>query len=79
MEIQMTNLQSQTIALIATSPLAQHVCFMLLICVYFQPPPIKLSQLVIASHKAQFFEHYRLYEVTHKAERVSEDNIMFLA
>lgn len=74
----MTHLQSQTIALKATSPLAQHVCFVLLVCVYFQPPPIKHSRLVTASHKAQFFERYRLYEVTYKAERVSEDN-MFLA
>lgn len=63
----MTHLQSQTIAVIVTSPLAQQVYFMLLVCVYFKPPPIKHSQLVTASHKAQFFERCRLYEVTHKA------------
>lgn len=68
MEIQMTHLQSQTIALIVTSPLAQQVYFMLLVCVYFiKPPPIKHSQLVTASHKAQVLERCRLYEVTHKA------------
>lgn len=39
MEIQMTHLQSQTIALIVTSPLAQQVYFMPLVCVYFIKPP----------------------------------------